>query len=125
MVAETVVLARVSPTEQATAGRSAVDHRRRSVDDHLYIVPPTEYPDGHVYVKLGATRHDQWIVLVAERAAGVDDGAATTKPTSTGCAACCSGCLPGLHAEAWSTKPCLIPETPTKLPYLEIVEPGW
>ncbi|MGZ6982874.1 MAG: hypothetical protein ACXVH5_11965, partial [Ilumatobacteraceae bacterium] len=24
----------------------------------------------------------------------------------------------------WLTKPCLIPETPTKLPYLEIVEPG-
>ena len=34
------------------------------------------------------------------------------------------GLLPGLHAEAWLTKPCLIPETPTKLPYVEIVEPG-
>ena len=34
------------------------------------------------------------------------------------------GVLPGLHAEGWSTKPCLIPDTPTKLPYLEIVEPG-
>jgi glycine/D-amino acid oxidase-like deaminating enzyme len=32
--------------------------------------------------------------------------------------------LPGLRAEAWSTKPCLIPDTPTKLPYLEITEPG-
>ena len=32
--------------------------------------------------------------------------------------------LPGLLAEEWSTKPCLIPDTPTKLPYLEIVEPG-
>ena len=29
-----------------------------------------------------------------------------------------------MQAEAWSTKPCLIPDTPTKLPYLEIVEPG-
>jgi glycine/D-amino acid oxidase-like deaminating enzyme len=34
------------------------------------------------------------------------------------------GVLPGLQAVAWSTKPCLIPDTPTKLPYLQIVEPG-
>jgi glycine/D-amino acid oxidase-like deaminating enzyme len=34
------------------------------------------------------------------------------------------GLLPGLQAEAWLTKPCLIPGTPTKLPYLEIVDPG-
>jgi glycine/D-amino acid oxidase-like deaminating enzyme len=32
--------------------------------------------------------------------------------------------LPGLHAESWMTKPCLIPETPTKLPYVEIVDDG-
>jgi glycine/D-amino acid oxidase-like deaminating enzyme len=34
------------------------------------------------------------------------------------------GVLPGLKVDAWSTKPCLIPDTPTKLPYLEIVERG-
>jgi glycine/D-amino acid oxidase-like deaminating enzyme len=32
--------------------------------------------------------------------------------------------LPGLQVEAWATKPCLIPETPTRLPYLEVVEEG-
>jgi glycine/D-amino acid oxidase-like deaminating enzyme len=34
------------------------------------------------------------------------------------------GVLPGLKVDTWSTKPCLIPDTPTKLPYLQIVEPG-
>ena len=57
VVAETVVMARVSTEEQLRlAGLPSI-----IVDgpqDHLYIVPPTEYPDGHVYVKLGATRHD-------------------------------------------------------------------
>ena len=33
--------------------------------------------------------------------------------------------LPGLQADAWLTKPCLIPETPTKRPYVELVEPGY
>ena len=61
VVAETVVMARVSTEEQLAARRTALDHRRRS-EDHLYIVPPTEYPDGHVYVKLGATRHDRWVL---------------------------------------------------------------
>ena len=30
----------------------------------------------------------------------------------------------GSPCRGWSTKPCLIPDTPTKLPYLEITEPG-
>ena len=34
------------------------------------------------------------------------------------------GLIPGVRAEAWLTKPCLIPDTPTKLPYVEIVDPG-
>ena len=30
-------------------------------------MPPTEYPDGQVYVKLGATRHDQWVLSPEDR----------------------------------------------------------
>jgi glycine/D-amino acid oxidase-like deaminating enzyme len=121
VVAETVVMARISTGEHLRlAGLPSI-----IIDgpqDHLYIVPPTEYPDGHVYVKLGATRHDQWILTAGERREWM---------TGTFHAADLDwlhgllvGALPGLHAEGWSTKPCLIPDTPTKLPYLEIVEPG-
>ena len=65
------MLARVSAAEQQRlAGLPSIIVD--GVDDHLYIVPPTEYPDGNVYVKLGATRHDQWI-LIAARAPAVDE----------------------------------------------------
>jgi sarcosine oxidase len=121
VVAETVVMARVSTEEQLRlAGLPSIIID--GPEDHLYIVPPTEYPDGHVYVKLGATRHDQWILAADERREWM---------TGTFHAADLDwlhgllvGALPGLHSEGWSTKPCLIPDTPTKLPYLEIVEPG-
>ena len=121
VVAETVVMARLSTEEQLRlAGLPSIIVD--GPEDHLYVVPPTEYPDGHVYVKLGATRHDQWVLAAEERREWM---------TGTFHAADLDwlhgllvGALPGLHAEGWSTKPCLIPDTPTKLPYLEIVEPG-
>jgi len=121
VVAETVVMARVSTEEHLRlAGLPSIIID--GAEDHLYIVPPTEYPDGHVYVKLGATRHDRWILTADERREWM---------TGTFHAADLDwlhgllvGALPGLHAEGWSTKPCLIPDTPTKLPYLELVEPG-
>ena len=121
VIAETVVMARLAPDEQLRlAGLPSI-----IVDgpqDHLYIVPPTEYPDGHVYVKLGATRH-QHRVLSAEERRGWMKGTfhAADLDWLHGLLV---GVLPGLHVEGWSTKPCLIPDTPTKLPYLEIVEPG-
>ena len=121
VVAETVVLARVSAEERlhlTDLPSIIVD----DVADHFYIVPPTEYPDGETYVKLGATRHAPSVLTPEQR-----------RPWMTGTRheadlewlrALLLGVLPGLHAEAWSTKPCLIPDTPTKLPYIEIVEPG-
>ena len=121
VVAETIVMARVSPAEQRRlAGLPSII--LDDVDDHCYVVPPTEYPDGHVYVKLGATRHDHWVLSAEERRAwmtGADHEADLEWLREL-----MLGVLPDLQAAAWCTKPCLIPDTPTKLPYLEIVEPG-
>ena len=121
VVAETVVMARVSSAEQRRlAGLPSIIVD--DVDDHLYIVPPTEYPDGQVYVKLGATRHDQWVLSPEDRRVWMTG--AQHEADLDWLRGLMLGVLPGLQAEAWSTKPCLIPDTPTKLPYLEIVEPG-
>jgi sarcosine oxidase len=121
VVAESVVLARVSPAErERLAGLPSVIVD--GVDDHFYIVPPTEYPDGNVYAKLGATRHDQWILGAAERRqwmSGRDHEADLGWLRSL-----MLSVLPSLDVEEWSTKPCLIPDTPTKLPYLQVVAPG-
>jgi len=121
VVAETVVLARVSAAEQQRLGdlpSIIVD----ALDDHLYIVPPTEYPDGYVYVKLGATRHDHWVLSPRQRREWMSG--TQHEADLDWLRGLLVGVLPGLQAEAWLTKPCLIPDTPTKLPYLEIVEPG-
>jgi glycine/D-amino acid oxidase-like deaminating enzyme len=121
VVAETVVLARVSAAEQRRLSdlpSIIVDGH----DDHLYIVPPTEYPDGQLYVKLGATRHNPWILSAGERREWMTG--THHEADLDWLRGLVLGVLPGLKAEAWSTKPCLIPDTPTKLPYLEITEPG-
>jgi glycine/D-amino acid oxidase-like deaminating enzyme len=121
VVAEAVLLAEVSPAEQhRLVGLPSIIVD--DVDEHLYIVPPTEYPDGRVYVKLGATRHDPRVLSPNERRewmAGTQHEADLDWLRGL-----MLGVLPGLRVESWSTKPCLIPDTPTKLPYLEIVDPG-
>lgn len=121
VVAETVVMARLSIEEAerlAALPSIIVD----GLVDHLYIVPPTEYPDGYVYVKLGATRHERSVLSSEGRREWMSGS--THAADLDWLHGLLVGVLPGLHAEGWSTKPCLIPDTPTKLPYLEIAEPG-
>jgi sarcosine oxidase len=122
VLAETVVLARVSGAELrrlAALPSIIVDDARRN---HLYIVPPTDYPDGHVYVKLGATRLPERVLSAPDRR---DWMAGTSHEADLDwLKGLLLDVLPGLRADAWLTKPCLIPETPTKLPYVELVEPG-
>lgn len=122
VVAETVVIARVSPAEQSRLeGLPSIIVDDPS-HDHLYIVPPTGYPDGSVSVKLGATRSERWVLSPAERRqwmTGTAHEADLDRLRSL-----LLGVLPGLQVEAWATKPCMIPDTPTKLPYLEITDAG-
>ncbi len=122
VVAETVVLARVSVAErQRLTGLASiiVDDPAR---DHLYVVPPTEYPDGNVYVKLGATRRDERVLSPPERRTWMAGTA--HRADLDWLRGLLLGVLPGLRAEEWLTKPCLIPETPTRLPYVEIADAG-
>ncbi len=122
VVAETVVLARVPAGEQRRLAGLPSIIVDDLANDHLYIVPPTEYPDGHVYVKLGATRRDRWVVSARERREWMSG--TQHEADLEWLRGLLLGVLPGLRVESWSTKPCLIPDTPTKLPYLEIVETG-
>ncbi|MEP7048122.1 MAG: FAD-dependent oxidoreductase [Ilumatobacteraceae bacterium] len=121
VVAETVVMARVSALDRLSlSGLPAI-----IIDgavDHLYIVPPTKYPDGEVYVKLGATRHEHSVLSAGGRRAWM--AGSSHEADLDWLRGLLEGVLPGLRADQWLTKPCLIPDTPTKLPYLEIVEPG-
>src|SRR4029077_12904147 len=97
-----VVLARVPAAEQkrlADLPSIIVD----DLDDHLYIVPPTEYPDRHVYVKLGATRHDQSVLSPRQRREWMSG--TQHEADLDWLRGLLLGVLPGLQAEAWLTKP--------------------
>jgi sarcosine oxidase len=122
VLGETVVLARLPLSEQVRLDRLPsviLDHPEL---DHLYMVPPTIYPDGLAYLKLGAT-HDPPRVLSREQRKEWMAGDAHTDDLDW-LRGLMLRVVPGLDVEAWATKPCLIPETPTKLPYLEIIAEG-
>ncbi len=115
VVAETVVLAGCRWRGTAAAGGSAVDHRRRRRRPLLHRAADRVSRRQDV-LKLGATRHDQWVLVSAARrqwmrGTGPRGGSRLARELML-------GVLPGLQADSWSTKPCLIPDTPTKLPYL-------
>jgi glycine/D-amino acid oxidase-like deaminating enzyme len=120
--AEVVVMAVVDQVEQERlAGLPSV---LAPVDDpvfvDVYLVPPTDYPDGEVRIKMGATRHAPVEVpdAAARRAWMRGDGHAADLPSLH---RLLEALIPGLRADRWETKPCLITDTPTGLPYVDHV----
>jgi sarcosine oxidase len=117
---ETVVLATVDEPEQQRLGAmpsvlARMDHPTYA---DLYVVPPTTYPDGSVRLKLGATRaeHRQLRTPEEKRAWMRGD---EHRDELVELRALLEELVPGLRASAWETKPCLITETPSELPYLQ------
>jgi sarcosine oxidase len=122
VVAETTVLARVDAAEQERLAGLPSIIVDDPTGDHLYTVPPTDYPDGHTYVKLGATHRAEMVLSPSERREWMRGR--QHEADLDWLSGLLTKLLPGLRADAWLTKPCLIPDTPTKLPYVEIVEAG-
>jgi len=122
---ETIVMATLGPDEQARlAGLpSILAELDDPTYDDLYVVPPTDYPDGSVRLKLGATRHDMF---------HVHDGAARREWMSDdrhrdeldALRDLLTTLVPGLAAESWETKPCLITQTASGLPVVDHLAPG-
>lgn len=122
---ETVVTATLGTDEQARlAGMPSVLARLRH-DDYadLYAVPPTDYPDGTVRLKLGATLRTPRPLDTAEarRAwmAGDDH-----RGEHDALRALVEDLVPGIVAEAWETTPCMITDTPSGLPIVDHVGPN-
>lgn len=122
---EVVVTAVVDEAEQRRlAGLPSlltpVDHPRFA---DVYLVPPTDYPDGSVRIKLGATRHEPMRAHDAaarrtwmrgdEHLADLADLRLLTEAV-----------VPGLLAHTWRTHPCLITDTPSGLPYVDHLADG-
>ena len=89
----------------------------------VYLVPPTDYPDGTVRIKLGATRHAPIEMPdAASRRAWMRGDAHAADLAALRLLA--EQLVPGLRAEWWETKPCLITDTPTGLPYVDHLGDG-
>lgn len=122
---ETVVLATLDADEaHRLAAMPAVlarlEHPRYG---DLYVVPPTDYPDGTIRLKLGATRSAYLHLATAEAKRAWMRGDAHREEAAD-LQALLEALVPGLRALAWETKPCLITETPSDLPYLDHLAPG-
>ena len=122
---ETVVLATLDADEQArlAALPSVLARLRHETYADLYLVPPTSYPDGTVRLKLGATRstHRRLPTAGDKRAWMRGD---EHRSEEAELRSLLEALVPGLRATSWETKPCLITETPSDLPYVDHVGPA-
>ncbi len=123
--AETVVMAVLGDRETERlaglpSGISIIDH---PVYEDFYFVPPTDYPDGSTRLKLGATMHRTIELPTVDGRRTWMRGSAHAEelPALRGLV---EGLVPGIDAERWETRPCMITETPTGLPYLDIIDEG-
>ncbi|MGN6693151.1 MAG: NAD(P)/FAD-dependent oxidoreductase [Aquihabitans sp.] len=126
---ETIVLAELDEAEHARLAElpsvlARLDRpgREHPTYEDLYLVPPTTYPDGTVRMKLGATRaaYLQLPTADTKRAWMRGDDHRAELPELR---ALLEALVPGLRTRSWETKPCLITETPSDLPYVTHVAP--
>jgi len=122
---ETVVLAAVDHAEHQRLNGipSVLAHLSTGSFADLYQVPPTAYPDGSIRLKLGATLRS-WTPLStgAQRRAWMsgDDHQRHLGELRD----LVQQLVPGVRAVGWSTKPCMITDTPTGLPTVDHLAPG-
>lgn len=117
---ETVILADLGGDEQGRLrGLPAI---LAEVDDEVfadvYLVPPALYPDGTVRLKMGAARRDSVrLDSAAERRRWMRGE--THRDDLPGLRRLMEALIPGLAARSFETRPCLITDTETGLPYID------
>jgi glycine/D-amino acid oxidase-like deaminating enzyme len=122
---EAVITAALDDDEQSRlAGLPSViaDVEDESTDS-VYMVPPTTYPDGSVRIKLGAELFTWRTLATAEdrRQWMRGDEHLQQFPHLK---RLLENLVPGLRSDSWVSKPCLIPHTPSMLPYVEHLDEG-
>ncbi|MCU1498584.1 MAG: hypothetical protein JWM47_2537 [Acidimicrobiales bacterium] len=122
---ETVVLAALDADEQARLGGmpSVLAHLTGSSFGDLYQVPPTAYPDGTVNLKLGATLRGWQPLATGEQRRAWMAGTAheSYRDELRGLV---EDLVPGIRARSWTTKPCMITDTPSGLPTVDHLADG-
>jgi glycine/D-amino acid oxidase-like deaminating enzyme len=91
--------------------------------DSVYVVPPTSYPDGTTRIKLGAQLFTWRSLNTAEERRTWMRGDEHLQQFPH-LKRLLEGLVPGLRSTQWETKPCLIPHTPSELPYVDHLDVG-
>jgi sarcosine oxidase len=124
--AETIVQARVGASQLQTFRNMPSiiwfleDHEKL---DYVYVVPPVQYPDGNFYIKMGGNREANHTFATLEElndwfhSDGGQEGVEVYQKLI-------QQMLPSLMIEQWISKPCVITDTVTEKPYIDIVEEG-
>jgi sarcosine oxidase len=122
---ETVVIATLGPDEAARLQGipSVLAHLAATSFADLYQVPPTTYPDGTVGLKLGATLRT-WEPLATAEARRAWMGGTDHERWLPELRGLVEDLVPGVRAEAWTTKPCMITDTASGLPTVDHAADG-
>lgn len=123
---ETIILAEVDEAETARLGdMPTVIYEVASPDiSGIYLLPPILYPDGRFYLKMGCdTRLDQTLPHEVEaiRRWFIHGDSDAILPAMR---EALESIIPGLRAQSWQTKRCLITYTPHGKPLIDTVVPG-
>lgn len=122
---EAVVLAEVGDvSRRALSSMPSVIHLLDDPDyDDVYVVPPVAYPDGRWYVKMGGSQASArpFDDESAKRAWMAGSDADRQRPAMQ---RILEAMLPDVAFESWTTKPCLISDTESGLPFVDVVDEG-
>lgn len=122
--AVSVVLAEIGEAEQARLqGLPTLIWRLENhpVLASIYSAPPTRYPDGRVYFKIGGTLHTPVYLHKAEEFLAHFHSAGNAHEVAA-LRQVLPELVPGLQAESWQGRPCVVTYTAHDYPYIDQID---
>jgi sarcosine oxidase len=119
---ETTIVARLPESEVERLKRlPAIIYMVESpMMDSIYMLPPIRYPNGNYYVKMGCNiKYDQWPTSLQEMRDWMISG--ESEVALADMKAAMEAVLPGLKAESFESRRCLVTYTTHGKPYIDQV----
>ncbi len=120
---ETILLARVDDTERARLADmpSMIYEVDAAPVETIYMLPPIQYPDGHYYIKMGAnTAYDRYLTTREAKNSWVRTG--DSDRVKRAMADVMRDIVPGLRAQSFETRRCLVTYTPGVWPFIDSLD---
>lgn len=117
---ETIIMAQITPAEADRLGDmpALIYEINSPVLKDIYLLPPIRYPDGHFYLKMGCdTAADQTLPDLDAMRHWIIQGESDVHKAELQTAL--QTIIPGLTAQNWFTKRCLVTYTPHGKPYVD------